>query len=98
LICGSTASGDPLPVHFQLKALAQIVEGMGMSIDWFCATKRVTGTFGLPSRRSFPCTFGMNEKAGMNAVELEKYMKNSILLASLSRYPRHSWKASVAQG
>jgi hypothetical protein len=79
LICGSTASGNPLPVHFQLKILAQTVEGMRMSIDWFHATKKVTGTFGFPSRRSFPCTFGMNEKAGMNAVELEKYMKNAIL-------------------
>jgi hypothetical protein len=26
LICGSTASGDPLPVHFQLKTLAQTVD------------------------------------------------------------------------
>jgi hypothetical protein len=48
LICGSTASGDPLPVHFQLKTLAQTVEGMRISIDWFRATKRVTGTLASP--------------------------------------------------
>lgn len=50
-----------------------------MSVDWFANTKNVYGTFGYDERRSFPCTFGMNERAGMNAVELDKYLKNSIL-------------------
>jgi hypothetical protein len=79
VICGSTASGDPFPAHFQLKTLAQTVEGQRMSVDWFRNTKKVIGKFGFPSRRPLPCTFGMNERAGMNAVELNKYMKNSIL-------------------
>jgi hypothetical protein len=79
VICGSTASGDPLPAHFQLKTLAQTVEGQRMSVDWFGYTKKVLGVFGFPCRRALPCTFGMNERAGMNAVELEKYMKNAIL-------------------
>jgi hypothetical protein len=79
VICGSTASGDPLPAHFQLKTLAQTVQGQRISIDWFGYTKKVIGTFGFPTRRAVPCTFGMNERAGMNAVELDKYMKNAIL-------------------
>jgi hypothetical protein len=79
VICGSTAAGDPFPPHFQLKTLAQTVVGQRMSVDWFTHTKNVIGRFGFISRRSFPCTFGMNERAGMNAVELEKYLKNSIL-------------------
>jgi hypothetical protein len=79
VICGSTAAGDPFPVHFQLKTLAQTIEGQRMSVDWFINTKNVIGKFGYPVRKAFPCTFGMNERAGMNAVELEKYLKNSIL-------------------
>jgi hypothetical protein len=67
-----------LPEHFHLKTLARTNEGQGLSIDWFCATKHVLGTFGIPTRRPLPCTFGMNESAGMNAVELDKYMKNAI--------------------
>lgn len=79
VICGSTASGDPFPPHFQLKTLAQTDSGQRLSVDWFTHTKNVFGTFGYSERRAFPCTFGMNERAGMNAVELEKYLKNSIL-------------------
>jgi hypothetical protein len=79
VICGSTAAGDPFPPHFQLKTLAKTDSGQRLSVDWFTHTKNVLGTFGHGRRTSFPCTFGMNEKAGMNAVELEKYMYNSIL-------------------
>jgi hypothetical protein len=80
VICGSTAAaGDPFPAHFQLKTLAQTVEGQRLSLDWIGNSKRVIGKFGFLSRRSLPCTFGMNERAGMNAVELDKYMKNAIL-------------------
>jgi hypothetical protein len=79
VICGSTAAGDPFPVHFQLKTMAQTDQGQRLSLDWIGNSKRVIGTFGFTSRRSFPCTFGMNERAGMNAIELDKYMKNSIL-------------------
>jgi hypothetical protein len=50
-----------------------------MSVDWLTHTKNVIGRFGYISRRSFPCTFGINVRAGMNAIELEKYVKNSIL-------------------
>lgn len=79
IICGSNAEGEPLPAHFQLKSLAQTAERQRMSVDWFTHTKKVMGRFGHVSRRSLPCTFGMNEKAGMNAIELEKYMRNSII-------------------
>jgi hypothetical protein len=72
-------AGDPYPPHFQLKTLAQTVVGQRLSVDWFVHTKNVLGKFGIPTRRSCPCTFGMNERAGMNAVKLDKYLKNSIL-------------------
>jgi hypothetical protein len=42
-------------------------------------SKNVLGRFGFEEQQSFPCTFGMNDKGGMNSVKLEKYMKGSIL-------------------
>ena len=79
IICGSNAAGEPVPPHFQLKSLAKHEENQWISVDWFMATKNVWAQFGFEARRSFPCTFGMNEKAGMNAIELDKYITNSIL-------------------
>ena len=79
IICGSNAAGDPFPPHFQLKTMAQTEEGQRMSVNWFEKTHSVIAKFGFPERQSFPCTYGMNEKAGMNAIELDKYIKNSIL-------------------
>ena len=41
--------------------------------------KDVVGKFGWTDRRQFPFTWGINERAGMDAVELDKYFVNSIL-------------------
>jgi len=79
IICGSNAAGEPFPPHFQLKSMAQTDEGQRMSVDWFTNSKNIIAKFGHREPKSLPCTFGMNEKAGMNSVELEKYMRCSIL-------------------
>ena len=79
IICGSSASGEPVPPHFQLKSMAQNPEDQRLSVDWFTSTKDVLATFGWPRKKKFPCTFGMNERAGMNAEELHKYITGSIL-------------------
>ena len=79
IICGSNAAGDPFPPHFQLKTMAQTEEGQRLSVDWFTHAKDVIGTFGFPVRVTLPCTFGMNERGGMNSVELAKYMKSAVL-------------------
>ena len=79
IICGSNAAGEPFPPHFQLKTLAQTEEGHRISVDWFRHSKNVLAKFGFKERKSLPCTFGQNEKAGMNAVELAKYMRGSVL-------------------
>jgi len=39
----------------------------------------VLGQFGHQKREVLSCTFGLNEKAGMNSVELYKYFKGSTL-------------------
>ena len=79
IICGSNADGEPFPPHFQLKTLAQSEERERTSIQWFVNCKDTIAQFGHSKRKAFPCTFGMNEKAGMNSVELDKYMDGSIL-------------------
>jgi hypothetical protein len=79
IICGSTAAGEPYPPHFQLKTAAQTDEGQRLSVDWFVNCKNVVAKHGFPDRRPLPCTFGMNDRGGMNSVELDKYMRGSIL-------------------
>lgn len=79
IICGSNAAGEPVPPHFQLKTLSQTNDRERISVDWFSYSKEVVAQFGHAAPKSFPCTFGMNERAGMNEVELEKYITNSIL-------------------
>jgi len=39
----------------------------------------VVGKFSFEAERVVPTTFGMNEKGGMNAVELDKIIKKAIL-------------------
>ncbi len=78
LIFGSTAAGEPIPLHFQFKTTAKTNEGQRISIDWFRVCPRVRGKFGHEVPKDFPVTFGMNEKGGMNSVELQKYMKTAI--------------------
>ena len=79
VICGSSAAGEPLPPHFQLKTTAQTADKEKISIDWFTHSKDVLAKFGHPEKKDLPCTFGMNERGGMNAEELDKYMRGSIL-------------------
>jgi hypothetical protein len=79
IIFGSNAAGEPLPPHFQLKSTAQTAETQRLSTEWFKNVHSILVRFGFGSKQERPCTFGMNEKAGMNALELHKYIENSIL-------------------
>jgi hypothetical protein len=79
IIFGSNALGEPLPPHFQLKSTAQTPETQRMSTEWFRNVHSILCKFGHEEEQDRPCTFGMNEKAGMNAAELHKYIFNSIL-------------------
>jgi len=40
----------------------------------------VCGNFGYSERKNFPYTWGVNEKAGISAVEFDKYLVKSIML------------------
>ena len=80
IIAGSSSAGNPLPLHFQLKTHAQFDIGQKFSIDLFLYAKDIIGKFGWMDRRPFTCTWGVNKKAVMDAVEIDKYFVKSILL------------------
>jgi len=79
LICGSNADGEATPPRFQLKSTAQSKTRTCFSIEFIARCKDVWETFGHNKRTLLPCTFGSNEKAGTNSVELEKCFKGSML-------------------
>jgi hypothetical protein len=78
VICGSNAAGEPLPPHFQLKSEAQD-ENQRLNLHNLTHCKMVKGQFGHEEDKWHPCTFGLNPKAGMNSVELEKYIFKAIV-------------------
>ena len=63
-------------LRFHSKTTAQTNATPKLSIDFFTHTKDTYGNFRRPQRRSLPYTWGMNENAGMNSVELDKYFIN----------------------
>jgi len=71
-ICGSTAAGEALPPHFQLKTDATEASQMKISVQFIASVHNVMGKFGHKEKKLHPCTFGLNEKAGMNKVESDK--------------------------
>jgi len=79
IICGSNAEGEAIPPHFQLKTLATSTGRERFSVEFIARCKDIWGVFGHKRRTLLPCTFGLNDKAGMNSVELDKYFKGSIL-------------------
>ena len=72
-ICGSNAEGEALPVHFQLKTSAKSQDRERFNVEFMVHAQDVNVQFGHKEVRSFPCSFGLNDKAGMNAEGLEKY-------------------------
>ncbi len=79
MITGSTAAGKALPPHFQFQTAAQTAETERIRFECAGFMMPVRGTFGGDEERSWPITYGLNEKGGMDQDEFEKYIKNSIL-------------------
>eukprot|EP00536_Pseudo-nitzschia_multiseries_P001111 jgi/Psemu1/180256/e_gw1.14.15.1 len=81
LVAGSTASGDPIPFHFQLKSLAQ--EGKRKISTAFTnpldRAGCVTGTWGFAAECQMPPTANCNPTAGMDGIEFRKYVETSIV-------------------
>jgi len=79
IICGSNSAGEAIPPHFQLKTTAKTDSRERFNMSFLLHAHNVNVRFGHEERRLLPCTLGMNEKAGMNAEELDKYFHKSIL-------------------
>jgi len=68
-----------LSPHFQLKSLAQEDATQRISVDWFIHAHNVYGKFGHTEEHVLPTTFGLNQKGGMNSIEVDECIKNAIL-------------------
>jgi hypothetical protein len=79
LITGSTAAGEVLPPHIQYMTKAKSKETMRLDFDVLEHAQQVIGKFGGDEERAWPVSFGQNEKGGMDEVEFEKYLLNSIV-------------------
>ena len=62
-----------------IKTHDQSDTGQKLRIDFFSYAEYFVGKFGWTDRRPFPCTQGMNEKAGMDVVYLDMYFVNLVL-------------------
>ncbi len=79
MITGSTASGEPFPPHIQFMTKAKTNDTMQLDFDVVEHVPLVLGQFGCKEEHAWPVSFGQNEKGGMDDVEFEKYMLNSIV-------------------
>jgi hypothetical protein len=79
LITGSTAAGEAFPPHIQYVTKAKTAETMRLDVDVAEHVPRVIGKFGCVEERTWPVSFGQNEKGGMDEEEFAKYLFNSIV-------------------
>ncbi len=79
MISGSTAAGEPLPPYFQFQTTAQTAEAEAIRIETIRYMLDVRGTFGHKSEQSFPVSFGLNNKGGIDDDEFFEYLQKSIM-------------------
>ncbi len=78
-IFGSNATGECVPIHWQLPTAATTKDCEKLRFDFLRHISSTRGRFGCEEERVWPCTIGMNEKGGMNDDEFDKYIDNSIV-------------------
>ncbi len=79
MITGSNAAGEAIMPHFQYQSKAKSEDMMRLQYDVAEHMPLLVGQFRLGKEQSWPVTFGQNEKGGMDKVEFEKYLLNSIV-------------------
>jgi hypothetical protein len=79
LIFGLNALGQPLPPHFQLKTNVKTQERIKIKLDVLEHIPKIYADYG-DGRKAYSCTFGANEKGGMNTPEFMKYVENIQLI------------------
>ena len=80
MITGSSSAGggEALPPHFQFPTKAK-VENQKVHYETLKWMKTVDGKFGWGKVTDFGCTYGLNEKGGMNDDEFAKYMIGNVV-------------------
>ena len=78
LITGSTALGEAIPPHFQFSTKSKSDDTMKLRSELVRYMPDTWGKFGCTERRSWPTTYGMNTKGGMDEGEFEKYLLGSL--------------------
>ena len=79
LITGSTAAGEAIPPHFQFSTKAQIAEMEKLRVELVAYMPHVRGKFGAPEDQEWTITVGMNSRGGMDNVEFDEYLSNSLI-------------------
>ena len=76
-IGGSNAAKEPLPAHYQFPTAATQEENEKLRLETAKYMMKTRGRFGHDEEKEFPATIDMNEKGGMDTVELKKLFENS---------------------
>jgi hypothetical protein len=79
LITGGTAAGEAFLPHIQYVTKAKTPETMRLDVDVAEHAPQVLWKFGCEEERTWPVSFGQNEKGGMDEEEFAKYLFNSIV-------------------
>ena len=66
MISGSSASGDPIPPHFQFQTVAQPAKVESIRIKMIRYMLDVRGFFGHVAEQSFPILLGLINKGSMD--------------------------------
>ena len=78
LIAGSSAAGEAIPPHFQFPTRAK-GDNAQLDIQLLDYMKGIEGKFGCEQMITWQCTFGANERGGMNDEEFEKYVLTNLV-------------------
>ena len=79
LITGNTAVGEAIPPHFQFPTKDKTSETDKIRVELVTYMPRVRGNFGAPEEQAWPITVGMNSRGGMDDVELNDCLSNSLI-------------------
>ncbi len=79
LIIGSRDAMIVLPPRFLFSATSKSEECAHFCLETVKFMENVIGQCGYDEVKGFPCTFGLNEKRGMDKKEFEKYIFTNII-------------------
>jgi hypothetical protein len=71
MISGSSASGEPIPPHFQFQK--------SIRIETICYMLNVRGFLGHAVKQLYPVSIVLNNKGGMDDAEFFEYIQKSIM-------------------